>query len=243
MNSSLKTAIPILVSTLFLSCVEVDRHAEGPSEEVINDSTAIFTLARQDIEKTHNASFDIEKARLPQNSYVVDTTHSSIQFRVRHWGIYDIIGRLESYEVVAYSDKDDFADMVVEARLRPASINMPNMEMANNLKGTGLGFFEVNEHPEILFKSTKVSMISDSVYHLIGNMTVKDITQEVTFEVKFNGFTHPPSKTIPGFTMNGTINRLDFNLGGTDLLPGNGLPMIGEEVHITSNLRLIRNYD
>ncbi len=86
-------------------------------------------------------------------------------------------------------------------------------------------------------------MARDSVYRLTGNMTTKEITKEIVLDVKFNGYTHSPSKTTPGFTINGKINRLDFNLGGDELLPGNGLPMIGNEVHITSNVRLISEYD
>ena len=115
--------------------------------------------------------------------------------------------------------------------------------MASHLKATGFGFFEVGDHPEVVFKSTRTIMVADSTFQLIGNLTIKGITHEVIFDVKFNGYTHPPSKTIPGFTMNGSINRLDFNLGNAELLPGNQLPLIGEEVHITSNFRLIRNYD
>ena len=173
----------------------------------------------------------------------MDTTHSSIQFAVRHWGIYNVVGRLESYEVKVTYTKDDFTDMAVEALLRPASINMPNMEMAHHLKAAGFGFFEVEKFPEVVFKSTKIEMARDSFYRLTGNMTIKEITKEIVLDIKFNGYSHPPSKTTPGFTINGKINRLDFNLGGDELLPGNGLPMIGNEVHITSNVRLISEYD
>ncbi len=88
-----------------------------------------------------------------------------------------------------------------------------------------------------------MEIVADGIYMLKGDMTIKEITKEVAFEVKFNGFTHPPTRTIPGFTINGKINRLDFGLGGNELLPGNGLPVIGNDVYITSNVRLIRNYD
>jgi serine acetyltransferase len=46
---------------------------------------------------------------------------------------------------------------------------------------------------------------------------------------------------MPGFTIKGKINRHHFKLGGNDLLPGNGMPMIGDNVYITSNVRLIKN--
>lgn len=206
-------------------------------------SSPLRALIQEEIDKKQGATFDIERADLPETRAVVDTTHSSVQFRVRHWGIYDVIGRLESYEMVVYYDKEDFTDLVLEARLRPASINMPNKAMAHHVKTEGFGFFDANTYPEVIFKSTGVEMVADSVYALTGDMTIKEITKEVVFTVKFNGYTYAPNKTIPGFTIHGQFNRLDFELGDEELLPGNGLPMIGHIVYITSNVRLITDYD
>jgi len=198
------------------------------------------------------ATRDMERAKLVSTKspddqglkrYIVDTTHSSIQFSVRHWGIYDVIGRLESYEINVSYTKDDFSDMTVEARFRPASINMPNKAMAHHVRTKGFEFFDTQDYPEVLFKSTRIEMIRDSVYKLFGEMSIKDITNDFFFNVKFNGYTHPPTKTGPGFTITGKISRQDFNLGGSDLLPGNALPLIGNEVYLTSNVRLISGYD
>jgi polyisoprenoid-binding protein YceI len=203
----------------------------------------LLNKAQEDIDKKQSATFNILTESLPLNRYVVDTTHSSIQFRVKHWGIYDVIGRLESYEIVVHYDREDFKDMVVEARISPVSINMPNQGMANHLKVDKLGFFEIEKYPTILFKSTKMEILSDSIFKLIGNMTIKEITKEMVLEMKLNGYAYPPNKSMPGFTVYGKFNRLDYKLGGTELLPGNGLPMIGNEIFITSNIRLISDYD
>ena len=225
------------------SCTQTNKNSNVHTESSNIDNTYLLKRAQQDIDKTQNSSFDLFSDFLPKNKYVVDTTHSSVQFRVRHWGIYDVVGRLESYEIVVYYDKEDFSDMVIEARMGPASINMPNKEMASHLKTEGFGFFDVNKYPEVIFKSTRMEMVSDSTFKLIGSMTIKETTKEVVFDVELNGYAYPPNKSMPGFTINGRINRLDFNLGGTELLPGNGLPMIGNDVYITSNIRLIKNYD
>lgn len=209
------------------------------------DSTSKILLnkAQEDIDRIQNATFNILTESLPINRYVVDTTHSSIQFRVRHWGIYDVIGRFESYEIVVHYDREDFKDMVIEARIRPVSINMPNQGMADHLKADKFGFFEINKYPTVLFKSTKMEIVSDSIFKLIGNMTIKEITKEMVLEMKLNGYAYPPNKSMPGFTVYGKFNRLDYKLGGTELLPGNGLPMIGNEIFIISNIRLISDYD
>ena len=80
---------------------------------------------------------------------------------------------------------------------------MPNNAMASHMKTEGFGFFEVTKYPEVVFKSTKMEMFADSVYKLFGHMTIKEITNEIVFDVRFNGFTHHPSKSTPGFTIHG----------------------------------------
>jgi polyisoprenoid-binding protein YceI len=232
---------------LFLLILTSCRKSLPESNQLVLEKDTIneylIKSAQKDIVRSQDATFDIINQNVPENRYVVDTTHSSVQFRVKHWGIYDVIGRIESYEIVLYYDKVDFTDMVVEARINPQSINMPNKGMENHLKDDKFGFFEVSKFPTVIFKSHKMEIMGDSLYKLTGNMTIKQITKEVVFNVKFNGFAYAPNHTTPGFTINGAFNRLDFKLGNKELLPGNQLPMIGHYVYITSNIRLISDYD
>ena len=83
----------------------------------------------QDVEEANAQAVNSERIR-----FAADTAHSSIQFRTRHWGIHDIIGWFEDYEVIVYADYADFTNAVVEARVRPASVRMPNPAMAGNLR-------------------------------------------------------------------------------------------------------------
>lgn len=201
----------------------------------------LINRARSDSE--HHRVMSTATPRDPdaKTRYIVDTTHSSVQFRVRHWGIYDIIGRLESYEMEVFYEQEDFLDMEVVGQFRPAGITMPNKDMAAHLQREG--FFHTEAYPVFSFRSTSMEQVADSTYRLTGEMTIKDISREVVFDVQFNGFTHPPSRSTPGFTIHGQIDRLAFDLGGEELLPGNGLPLIGHTIYLTSNVRLISEYD
>ncbi len=186
---------------------------------------------------------NLKKRRRPNSTFLVDTTHSSIQFSVSHWGIYNIIGWIESYEIIAFYDRPDFSDMVIEAKIRPSSIQMPNKEMANNLKNKGSGFFDVEDHPIVYFSSDTLIHIEENKYKIPGRLRIKEVEMDIIFDLIFNGFTHPPTKSMPGFTVYGVIKRDQFKIGGTDVLPGNGLPIIGNDVHVTINARLIHEYD
>ncbi len=239
----MKTCVFIISMILIFHCRPSEESSIRKIETVENRSEYLLNRAVEEQNKNEIAGFKIIRDKLPVNQYLVDTTHSSIEFRVRHWGIYDVVGRIERYEVVVHFDQEDFSDLVVEARIKPAGINMPNKEMAQHLKAPGFGFFEIAKYPEVIFKSTGVEKIADSTFVLSGQLKIKEVIRPMHFDVHFNGYTHPPTRTTPGFTMHGKIDRLAFDLGDDELLPGNELPMIGHQVYITCNLRLIGAYD
>jgi len=165
---------------------------------------------------------------------VADPTHSSIDFRTQHWGILDIIGWFEDYDIRVELTDNDFETAAVVARMRPASVRMPNAGMAKNLRG----MFDIESYPEIVFESTSVRKNGENSYILVGNLAIKGVTKRVEWDVVFNGFGYPPG-TMPGFTASTTINRLDFGVGQPEDLPSGAAPTIGEQVHITCNLRLV----
>ncbi len=133
-----------LASSLFLGLFLLAIAGCGGSDQksgVIQDgqdSTRIdlLNLAEKDLQKQQRPELDFggDSAIPRKYRYIVDTTHSSVQFKVRHWGIYDIVGWIESYDVSVYFTELDFSDAIVVAKLRPASIIMPNRVMAGNLK-------------------------------------------------------------------------------------------------------------
>ncbi len=140
----MKTFPKILALLLLFALMTATIKGLMKDDRVKRDSSILLEKATRELEKVAPRSLN-NAPTVDANKYLVDTTHSSIQFAVRHWGIYNVAGGLESYEVKVTYTKDDFTDMAVEALLRPASVNMPNMEMAHHLKAARLGFFEVEK--------------------------------------------------------------------------------------------------
>ena len=134
----------ILFFLILTSCKKSLPENNQLSTENDTINKYLFNSAQKDIDRIQHATFNIINQNVPVNRYVADTTHSSVQFRVRHWGIYDVIGRIESYEIVLYYDSVDFTDMVVEARINPQSINMLNKGMEDHLKADNFGIFVVS---------------------------------------------------------------------------------------------------
>jgi polyisoprenoid-binding protein YceI len=169
------------------------------------------------------------------NIWSADPAHSSILFETGHWGVVDLVGWFEEYEITVHSSELDFSDAAIEARIDPASVRMPNPEMAANLRNL---FFLVEEFPEVLFRSTKVEKTEDKdVFTLIGMLTMKSVVKEMVLTVRFNGYGSPPMGA-PGFMLHGELDRLDFGVGDMEFMQGTGHPMVDAEVQITCNIRL-----
>ncbi len=167
--------------------------------------------------------------------WISDPAHSSIVFRTGHWGVVDVVGWFETYEIHVRGSALDFSDAVVEARLEPASVRMPNPDMAGNLRQH---FFEVEKFPEVRFRSTKVEPTSEaSVFTLTGALTMKEVTRPVVFTMRFNGYGTPP-QGAPGFTLEAALDRLEFGVGGMERMMGTGHPMVDADVEVICNIRL-----
>ncbi len=172
----------------------------------------------------------------PGNVWIADLAHSSIEFRTSHWGIVDIIGWFDDFEIAVWDNGEDFTGAAVEAAIRLGSVRMPNMEMAANLHG----MFDIEQFPVARFVSTKVEKTGAGAYRMIGELTLKGATREIAWDVRFNGFGAPPHGA-PGFTATTTLERLDYGIGDAAVLPGTERPIVGHEILIRCNLRLTQS--
>ncbi|QFZ54454.1 YceI family protein [Oceanihabitans sp. IOP_32] len=136
----------------------------------------------------------------------VDNSHSEIAFKVKHMMISTVTGHFEDFQATAKTNGDDFNDAIFEFSAKTASINTKNKDRDAHLKSDD--FFNSEQYPEMSFTSK-----SFDGEKLIGDLTIRDITKEVTLEADFNGIAVDPyNQTKAGFEITGEINRKDFNL-------------------------------
>lgn len=138
--------------------------------------------------------------------WVIDPTHSEIGFKVKHMMISTVSGQFEKFDAKAETDGDDFSSAKVEVSVDIDSINTKVKDRDAHLKSDD--FFNAAEFPVMTFKSTGFDGEK-----LTGNLTIRDITKEVTLDTEFNGIvTDPYGQTKAGFEISGEINRKDFGL-------------------------------
>lgn len=173
-----------------------------------------------------------------QSAWKLDKAHSGITFSIRHLVISEVTGKFKDFDIAFAAMKDDFTDASVDATLKVASINTDNDRRDTHLKSDD--FFNAEKFPEIKFKSAAFEKASENKYKIKGDLTIRDVTKEVTFDAVYNGsIKGMGGSTITSWKVTLDVNRFDYGLKWSRTIESGGL-VAGDIVHITLNLELVK---
>ncbi|MFO7317739.1 MAG: YceI family protein [Bacilli bacterium] len=169
--------------------------------------------------------------------WVIDKAHSEIGFEVKHMMVSKVRGHFDSYDAeIEADDLTDLTNAKISFAFDVASINTKLEDRDNHLKSAD--FFDAEKYPKITFQSTEIKKTGDSEYEVTGNLTIKDVTKPVTFEVEFNGKgKNPWGVEVYGFEAETKINREDFGLTWNAVLETGGV-LVGKDVKIKAELEV-----
>jgi polyisoprenoid-binding protein YceI len=171
-----------------------------------------------------------------QTKWTVDKAHSKVQFTVTHLVISEVTGEFKSFDVTVESSKDDFTDAKIDFSADVNSISTDNEARDKHLKSDD--FFNAEKYPKLTFKGKSFTKVGDKNYKLVGDLTIRDVTKEVTLDVVYNGSIKDPyGNTKAGFKITGEINRFDFNLKWNALIEAGGA-VVSKTVKMIVNLEL-----
>lgn len=171
-------------------------------------------------------------------TWKADLAHSRVGFSVTHMLIAEVDGRFTQFDVTLNQGKEDFSGSTIEAKIKTASVTTENETRDKHLRSDD--FFNAEKYPEIQFKSTSFEKTGDKSYKITGDMTIRDVTKNITLEAKYlGGVTDARGNTRVGFRAATTINRFDFGVKWGKKLDTGGL-IVSENVDITLNLELMK---
>lgn len=150
----------------------------------------------------------------------VDPSHSSVQFEATHLKLTKIPGKFGTFEgTIDYNDKD-FTKSKVDFTVDVDSINTNVQQRDDHLKSPD--FFDSKKFPKATFKSTSIKK-SGKGFKLEGDLTIRDKTKKVSFDVQTLGKAQDPVMKVEKYVFHGTtqINRKDFGVNyGPDEIVG-----------------------
>lgn len=171
-------------------------------------------------------------------AWQIDGAHSGIEFSVRHLMISTVRGRLGAIQGTVSSLTDMSGNPLLDVTIDAAGINTGNEQRDAHLRSAD--FFDVENHPTMRFRGTKVEGDPAGAFRLSGEMTIRGTTQPVTIEVETNGTTVDPwGNRRVGFSGRGSLSRSAFGLTWNQMLEAGGVT-VGDEVKFTIDVALIQ---
>lgn len=164
----------------------------------------------------------------------IDSSHSSVQFSVRHMMISNVRGEFGNLSGALSVDDADLTKSSITAEVDATTINTRDGKRDEHLKSPD--FFDVAKFPKLSFKSTKVEKAGAQL-KVTGDMTIHGVTKPVvlTVDAPANTVKDPWGNVKRGFSATAKVNRKDFGLTWNKALEAGGVA-VGEEVTITIDI-------
>lgn len=173
----------------------------------------------------------MEGITLANTNWKVDPAHSSLDFSIKHMMVSKTKGTFHEFEANVEADPADLTTANIEFNVDLSSIDTRNKDRDNHLLSGD--FFDVENHPKMTFKSTKIEKTGEGEYDVTGDLTLHGTTRPETFSVTFEGQGKDPwGNEVAGFSGKGKIKRSDFGLTYNAALETGGV-LVGDDVNIT----------
>jgi len=171
-------------------------------------------------------------------TWKVDTTHSEVQFKVKHLMITTVTGYFKTFNLEVETDTEDFATAKqVEFTADVNSIDTNNQQRDTHLKSDD--FFNAEQYNQIRFIGQRYETSADGA-RLHGELTIRDVSKPITLNVEFAGIVVDPyGQTKAGFTVDGKISRKEFNLRWNAATEA-GQVVVSDDVRFHCEIQLVK---
>ncbi len=160
-------------------------------------------------------------------TYVVDASHSSVDFSIRHL-VGRTKGRFGDFSGTISYDAAKPAASSFSGTIQVKSIDTGNERRDGHLKNAD--FFEAETYPTITFESTEVTSAGENTLNVKGKLTMHGTTKEVTLPIEILGTGINPrgGKAQIGLETNFSILCSDYGVNSWERFSA----VLGDEVKI-----------
>jgi polyisoprenoid-binding protein YceI len=168
----------------------------------------------------------------------IDSSHSGIQFTVRHLVIAKVRGQFTRWTGAIEASGSDFARGSLDVVIDATSIDTGVADRDAHLRSAD--FFDVERYPEITFTSTGVTRTSADRLQVAGALTIKGVARDVVLDVEVLGQAKDPwGNERAAFSATTSIDRRAFGLTWNQVLEAGGV-MVGDRIDIAIDIEAVR---
>jgi polyisoprenoid-binding protein YceI len=171
-------------------------------------------------------------------TWTIDPTHSNVEFAVRHLMITTVKGRFTDVKGTVRLDESDPAHGQAEITISAASIDTREAQRDAHLRSAD--FFDADSFPTLTFRSTGIKDVAGNRFTLVGDLTIRGVTQQVALDVTAEGRGKDPwGGERAGFSATTKIKRSAFGLMWNQILETGGVA-VGDEIKIAIDVELVK---
>jgi polyisoprenoid-binding protein YceI len=167
---------------------------------------------RKENEMTQEATRTVEGIEVPvAGTWSFDPDHTSLTAIGRHMMITKVRGHFNEVSgTIQVAER--LEDSSVEVTINAASIDTGTTKRDDHLRSAD--FMDVENHPTITFKSTKVERGEGPTFRVFGDLTIRGETHPITLGVEYLGVEKAPwgDDTRIGFSATGILEREVFGM-------------------------------
>src|SRR5262245_31457000 len=177
-------------------------------------------------QSTATRTFD--KIEIPTpGTFGIDPTHTTVGATARHLMVSKVRGRFTQVSGTIEVAENPL-DSSVAVAISTASIDTGVADRDNHLRSAD--FLDVEQYPELTFRSTRVVKQGGSDLVLAGDLTIRGVTREVELDVEYHGVaTSPWGQQVIGFSASTEIDREDFGMTWNAALETGGV-VVGKKL-------------
>jgi polyisoprenoid-binding protein YceI len=171
---------------------------------------------------------------LSSGSWQIDTAHSSVEFACKHLMIATVKGRFR--EFAGTIDLTDNPLMLGAIRAETLDTHDPQRDA--HLRSPD--FLDVARYPEIRFESTRLELGEGEGFLLLGDLTIKNVTREITLGGVVQGTAvDSDGNERLALELRGEFDRNEFGLTWNHALETGGL-LVGNTVRLAIDVSAVR---
>ncbi len=177
--------------------------------------------------------------RVPTGRWSVDPSHSSVEFQVKHLGIANVRGHFDNFGGT-FELGEDLASAKARGTVDAGSVDTNDEGRDAHLRSPD--FFDVEQYPEIAFRSTEITATGDETFEITGELTMHGVTRELTLHGEITGTEQDPyGNDRVALEVSGELNRSDYGMTFNQAL-GSGNVLVSDKVKLNLDISAIKQY-
>jgi polyisoprenoid-binding protein YceI len=169
-------------------------------------------------------------------TFAIDPAHTDVLFSAKHMMVTTVRGTFTEVAGTIDLDEADPTSSKAEIVINAASIDTGFGARDTHLRSAD--FFDVETHPEIRVVSSKIRPKDGDTYQVTADVTIREITKPVEFDVEFLGFyTGMDGSRRAGFSAKAKVNRKDWDLNWNVALEAGGW-LVGDQIKLDVDVAL-----